>query len=112
MIATQDGKPLPTYRTTGQVPPERARKLVGKYREIDGERFTHITELNGNVFMQRGSFRYELHAAADDGSIITDDEIGFGREVEMQDEGRLLVSNAVFQRLPDKPPAKTLNIPS
>ena len=108
MIAAQDDKPLPSYRMTGPVPPERARDLVGKYREVDDERFTQINELNGDVFMQRGSFRYELHAATDDGSIITDDEIGFGTKVELQDNGRLLVGNTAFQRLPDEPP---VNIP-
>jgi CubicO group peptidase (beta-lactamase class C family)/D-alanyl-D-alanine dipeptidase len=105
MIATQDRKPLPAYRMTGPVPPERARDLTGTYREVDGKRFTRITELNGDVFMQRGSFRYELKAAADDGSVITDDEIGFGTQIELQDEGRLLVGDTAFQRLPNQPPA-------
>jgi CubicO group peptidase (beta-lactamase class C family)/D-alanyl-D-alanine dipeptidase/predicted GH43/DUF377 family glycosyl hydrolase len=104
MIATQDGKPLPTYRMTGPVPVERAKDLVGNYREVDGSRFTRINELNGDVFMQRGSFRYELRSAADDGSFITDDEIGFGTKVELQNEGLLLVGDAVFQRQPDHPP--------
>lgn len=105
MIATQDGRKLPTYRMTGPVPPERARNLVGRYREVDGTRFAEITEFNGELFMQRGSFRHTLRAAADDGSILVDDEIAFGTEVEQQNDGNLLVGGVAFERLPDEPPA-------
>ena len=105
MTAAQDGKSLPQYRTTGPIPPERATELIGTYREADGEGFTRITEFNGDVFMQRGSFRYELRAAADDGAMITDDEIGFGTEVKLQDSDRLVVGKTVFQRAAGGPPA-------
>lgn len=105
MLATQDGKPLPAYRVTGPVPPERAKELVGTYREVDGDRFTRIAELNGNVFMQRGSFRYEIRAAADDGAILTDDAIGFGTELKLEDAGKLVVGDLVFERQADEPPA-------
>ncbi|HSG72096.1 MAG TPA: serine hydrolase [Planctomycetaceae bacterium] len=105
MIAQQDGKPLPSYRTTGPIPAERARELIGTYREAEGQRFTHITELNGDVFMQRGEFRYELRAAADDGTILTDDSVGFGTEVNLEDADRLVVGGTAFQRVPNDPPA-------
>ncbi len=107
MIATQDDKPLPIYSTTGPIPPERAADLVGTYHEVEGERIAHISELNGDVFMRRGSFRYQLGAAAEDGKIITDDEIGFGAEVSLQDAERLKFGDIVFQRLDDQPPADT-----
>ena len=58
-----------------------------------------VPEFNGDVFMQRGSFRYELRAAADDGAMITDDEIGFGTEVKLQDSDRLVVGKTVFNAL-------------
>lgn len=104
MIAEQDGKPLPAYRTTEPIPPERASKLIGAYRETDGNRFTRITELNGDVFMQRGSYRYALRAAADDGTIVTDDSVGFGTEVKLQDADKLVVGSTTFVRLADAPP--------
>ncbi|MBC8355957.1 MAG: serine hydrolase [Planctomycetes bacterium] len=104
MIAAQDGKPLPTYRTTGAIPPERVSELIGTFREVDGDRFARITELNGDVFMQRGTFQYQLRAATDDGSIITDDEIGFGTKVKLQDNDRLVVEDTMFQRAEDRPP--------
>src|SRR5690606_35859937 len=102
----QDDKPLPTYRMTGPIPPERARELIGMYREVNGKRFTRITELNGEVFMQRGAVRYRLGSAADDGSILTDDPQGFGMEVKLQEGNRLFADNKLWQRLPDGPPAE------
>lgn len=105
MIAVQDKQPLPVYRTTGPVPTERVAPLLGSYREVDGTRLTHITQLNGDVFMQRGVFRYELHADAEDGAIITDDEIGFGTKVDLDADGRLHVGDIIFEKLPDEPPA-------
>jgi D-alanyl-D-alanine dipeptidase len=104
LIAAQDGKPLPAYRTSGQVPPERAKELVGTYREAKGDRFTRITELNGNVFMQRGVFRYDLRAAADDGSMIADDVLGFGIDVKLHDSSKLVVGDATFERAAGSPP--------
>jgi CubicO group peptidase (beta-lactamase class C family)/D-alanyl-D-alanine dipeptidase len=105
LLATQDEKPLPTYRMTGPAPPERARELVGAYREVGGSRTAEINELNGDVFLHRGTFRYDLRAAADDGSLITDDAVGFGLAVEPQADNRLKIGDAVFERLPDEPPA-------
>jgi D-alanyl-D-alanine dipeptidase len=105
MIALQDGKPLPRYLTTGPIPLERAKELIGTYREVNGKRFARITELNGEVFLQRGAFRFRLGAAADDGMILTDDLQGFGSEVKLLDGGRLLVENVLLQRQPDVPPA-------
>ena len=105
MIATQDDKPLPTYRMTGTIPPERAADLVGSFRDVDGDRFTHINELNGDVFMQRGTFRYKLGSAANDGKFITDDENGFGTEVTLLGDGKLVVGDTKFARLEDQPPA-------
>ncbi len=106
MLATQDGNSLPTYRTTGPVPQVRAKELVGTYKEVDGDRFTRIGELDGEVFMQRGTYRYNLRAAADDGTILADDSVGFGTEVRLQDANRLLVGTTAYQRLPDGPPAE------
>jgi CubicO group peptidase (beta-lactamase class C family)/D-alanyl-D-alanine dipeptidase len=105
MIASQDGKQLPEYRTAGPVPAGRAAELVGRYREVDGERTAEITELNGAVFMHRGTYRYQLRAAADDGTILTDDPLGGGNEVRLLDGDRLQVDETTFERLPDEPPA-------
>ncbi len=105
MIAAQDGKPLPSYRRTGPIPPERAKELIGNYREANGKRFVRITELNGEVFMLRGAFHLRLGAAADNGAIFADDLKGFGPEVKLQEGNKLLVENVLLERQPDVPPA-------
>ena len=104
MLAVQDEKPLPDYRTTGSIPADRARALVGRYQQLDGEQDARIEELDGQVYLWRGSYRYTLRAAADDGAIITDDEIGFNLIVELEDANRLLIGDHVYQRLPNEPP--------
>ena len=108
MIAAQDDKPLPEYQLTVPVPAFRAAELIGEYHEVDGERFTRISEFSGNVYMQRGSFRYELRADAKDGTLVTDDAAGFGTKVKLESNGRLLVDSVAYQRLDDGPPA---NVP-
>ncbi len=105
MIAAQDKKPLPRYRQTGKIPAPRAESLVGKYREVDGTRFTRITEMNGVVNMQHGSYRYQLRSAADDGTILTDDPLGFGTEVRLEGGDHLVVGETRFKRLPNEVPA-------
>ncbi|MCA9217481.1 MAG: beta-lactamase family protein, partial [Planctomycetales bacterium] len=104
MVAVRGGKPLPEYRQTTAVPSERIGDLIGKYREVEGERLTHIYELNEKVLMQRGSFRFELRAAADDGSIVTDDVIGYGTKIIRDGAGQLNVGDIQFRRLPAMPP--------
>ena len=88
MIAAQDEKPLPEYRTTASIPPQRARELIGAYHEVDGDGLLHINELAGDVLMQYGSFRRRLGADRDDGRIVIDDEFGYGTEVVPQQEDR------------------------
>ncbi len=109
MIATQDGKPLPTYRNTQPVLLERATELVGNYREGNTDQFARITVSNGQTFMQRGTYRYRLGADVKDGSIVTDDATGFGTTVKLESGDRLLVGDTTFQRVDDVPPA---NIPA
>lgn len=106
MIATQDGKPLPAYRTTGPVSPQRARELVGTYREVDGKQFARLSELNGELFLHRGVFRHQVRAADDDGTLVIDDEIDFGTRVTPQEDNRLLIGETAFERQDDEPPAE------
>ncbi len=103
MIATQDGKPLPMYQVTQTLPIERAVELVGNYKEANSDRFTRITALNGETFMQRGTFRYRLGAAESDGSILTDDATGFGTTVKLESADRLRVGDVEYQRTADAP---------
>lgn len=102
MLATQDGNALPDYRRTVAIPPERIPNLLGKYREVDGESVAHISELSGRVMLQRGTYRHELRAAADDGALVTDDVFTFGTEVEHG--AQLQIGDVPFERLPNEPP--------
>lgn len=107
MLAIQDGRPLPDYRRSIEIPPQRMGSLLGTYREIDrevGGDLAQISELNGRVMMQSGSYRRLLRAAADDGAIITDDVLGSGTEVIRDGENRLRVGDLTFERLPNEPP--------
>jgi CubicO group peptidase (beta-lactamase class C family)/D-alanyl-D-alanine dipeptidase len=105
MLAEQDGQPLPDYRRTQPVAAERARDLAGSYRHAESGRTVHLSELGGQLFMQHAAVRTELRAAADDGSLITDDALGFGTVVRVSD-GKLTIGNMPYQRLPDQPPAE------
>ncbi len=106
MIAVQDGQPLPAYRHTDPVPKERAAQLIGQYREAGGDRFAKISELNGQLFMQRGTYRHELRSASDDGSIVVDDASLYGMAVEVGDAGVLTIGDVAYERLPAEPPAE------
>jgi D-alanyl-D-alanine dipeptidase len=105
MIAQQDGKPLPAYPDVVAVSRERAEKLVGNYREVGGKRFTRITQHYGDLFMQRGQFRHQLRAMDQGETIVTDDPIAPGVQVQLDDDGRLLVGGTTFERLADDVPA-------
>ncbi|MDA1232506.1 MAG: hypothetical protein O2856_17165, partial [Planctomycetota bacterium] len=60
---------------------------------------------HGEACMQRGSYRYRLGSAADDGTILTDDATGFGTTVKLQPGDRLLVGDTSFERVADTPPS-------
>ena len=104
MIATQDGQSLPVYLTTSPIPRERAKSLVGRYRDGNTDRFAQINELNGNVYLLRSSFRYELRSDTNSGSIVTDDLLGYGLQVKLNNAGNLLIGNESFDRIPETPP--------
>lgn len=104
MIAQQDKKPLPEYRTTVSLPTERAKALVGMYRETDGSKFARITELDGRAFLLRGTFRNEIRADKKNGALVTDDVIGSGREIELVDADTLSIGKAKYQRIENSPP--------
>ncbi|MCR9197260.1 MAG: serine hydrolase [Planctomycetaceae bacterium] len=105
MVAAQNEQPLPDYPTTIAVPADRATELIGKYREVNGDRFAEISQLDGAVFLHRGSYRYQLRSRASDGVILTDDETGFGTQVTPGENRRLKIGDTQYARLPDTPPA-------
>lgn len=104
MIAAQDEKPLPDYRTTTPMSPERSAQLVGDYRDPATERVVQIFRDGDKVGIHLGSFQHQLRAASDDGTILVDDVIGFGTEVTQVDSRTLKVGDTLYQRMADQPP--------
>ncbi len=103
MIAVQDGKPLPDYQSTTAVAPERAKGMVGLFRELDGQRFAHITELNGTLSLLHGAYQFELRASSD-GSVMTDDLAGFGTKVGVANSDAINLGGKSYRRVDDMPP--------
>jgi CubicO group peptidase (beta-lactamase class C family)/D-alanyl-D-alanine dipeptidase len=106
-LAQQDGEELPRYRRTGAVPKRRAQALVGTYTDDDGR--ARVVFLNDRLYLWRGSYRYELRSASDDGTILTDDPLGFGTVVRLDSEGNLVVDDRRYSPIVDSippPPAE------
>lgn len=106
MIAQQDGKPFPDYQRTTSIEPRRAKELVGTYKATTGDRIAQIVELGNRVFIENGTFRYELRANQSDGTLVTDDALGFGVKVDPGDANSIKVGDTTFARVADTPLAK------
>ena len=105
MIAYKDKKPLPVYRQTIPIVSERIKQLVGTYKSAEENKFANIVELSGRAFIERGTYRHELKNAADDGTMLADDVIGFGMRVSPVDGNMIMIDDKVYERIADKPPA-------
>ncbi len=106
MIAKQDGQPLPAYQQSVPISPPRAQAAVGLYQEVGGEQIARVYEFDGRCFIKRGSFRHELRADANDGTILTDDVFGQGLKIQLKDTQTLMVGETTYGRVTDKPPAE------
>lgn len=104
-MAARDGKPLPDYPRTVAIDPERAKELTGIYRQVAGDGMAFITQLDGHVYLRRGTFRYELRATADDGRIITDDPLGHGLSISREHADSVRIDEKLHERTDASPPA-------
>lgn len=109
LIAAQDKKRLPDYVQTVDIPADRAKSLVGLYRDSQDARFIRITELNGKTYLLAGTFRYRLGASKQDGTIITDAPHGAGQVISPVNASHLRIGSVDFHRQKTAPPA---DIPS
>ncbi|PQO43961.1 serine hydrolase [Blastopirellula marina] len=105
MLAVQDDQPLPPYAFSAPIAPERAARLVGTYRAVDGDEYAEIEEMAGELFLQHGTFRRGLLADPATGAIAVNDVFGAGIPVELPGENELLIDGKAFARLSDVPPA-------
>lgn len=106
MIAAQDGKPLPQYRTTTEISTERASQLIGDYRDPKTQSLVQIFRDAENLWIHLGTFQHQLRAATDDGTLLVDDVISFGTEVTLVDSNKIKVGDSVYERVADEPPAE------
>lgn len=101
MLAHRAGEPLPEAEPTEPVPPEVARELVGQY--AGDERHVELSEVNGRLYLRRGSFRYELRSRGD--AFVVDDVLLYGPELRREGPDSLLIGDDRYVRLPDERPA-------
>ncbi len=102
LIAQKQGRPLPDWRRTHPVDPQRARRLDGTYRNQDG-RYLELVERDGELYAWRGSLRVRVRARGD--TLIFDDVLSHGGWLVPQPDGSLKYHNGVYTRLPDRKPA-------
>lgn len=110
MLARQDGRQLPEYRTTTQIAPQRAKQLPSLLVSEDGNRWARITRDRGNVFLRHGVYEYELRAAENNGELLVDDFVGFGSQVIPGRDGKYTVGRDLLKpysehKLPGPPKA-------
>ena len=105
MIATQEGKPLPEYPFTTEIAAERLGELVGEYETEAKDAWIRIEQLNGDAYLQRGSFRYALRASVENGQIFTDDVLGSIIEVKTTASGGIQIGSTNYDRVTEVPPS-------
>lgn len=104
MLAIQEGESLTKYPTLSEVPPERARQLDGRFREVDGDKTIELTERNGRLRMHRGSYKMWLKMRGD--ALVTDDLHAQGVVVHLNGVDELSVDGKTYRRVERlQPPA-------
>ncbi|MCR9294473.1 MAG: M15 family metallopeptidase, partial [bacterium] len=104
LIAVQDAQELPEYRRTEPIAASRATELVGRYRSDDSKINAEIFFWKDQLLLRYGDFLHELRAAEDDGSIVIDDLVSFGIQVEIRGADGLLIGERSLRRVPSEPP--------
>jgi CubicO group peptidase (beta-lactamase class C family)/D-alanyl-D-alanine dipeptidase len=102
--AKQDNLSLPVYRRTVAVETQRTQSLVGLYAEVEGARTARITAGGEDVHLQLGSYCYQVRAAEDDGTLLTDDCLGFGLELHDRGDDQVAIGGVTYKRTDDSLP--------
>lgn len=103
MLAIDAEEELPEYARTTDLPKERARQLVGRYRELDGKRRLQIEELNGKASIQLGTYQFQLRSDASSGEIIFDDVLGYGSQVKQLPQDQIEIDRRRYRRVNESP---------
>lgn len=105
MLAVRKGQPRPKIDETAAIPPERARRLAGRYAK-DGKGFD-LTVREGRLFLLplQGGVRRELRSLGDD--FIVDDRLEYGQKLVLREE-ELIAGKNTYTRVsvtkPQPPP--------
>ncbi len=105
MLANKNNQPLPNYSTTVAIDRPRALSMVGDYQQVEGDEVVHVSEMNGEVHLQRGTYRNALRANEGDGSIVTDDVLGYGTKIEITAPDSIKIGVKSYKRNESRPPA-------
>ncbi len=97
MLAIQEGQDPAKYLTLSEVPPERARQLDGRFREIDGDQTIELTERNGRLQLFRGSYKMWLKMRGDE--LVTDDLHAQGVVVQLNGADELSLEGKTYRRV-------------
>jgi CubicO group peptidase (beta-lactamase class C family)/D-alanyl-D-alanine dipeptidase len=106
MVAVKQGQPPPKIETTSPLPPERVRRLAGRYQS--GEKTLDLSASAGRLYLEptrgpgRIEFRAELRQLGDD--LVTDDRVDYGQKITPQGED-LVFHGDTYKRVPVARPA-------
>lgn len=103
MRAARAGQPLPEIDRPIALPPETARRLVGRYGE--GARAVDLMEQSGRLYIlpARGGFRAELRLL-NDSILMVDDRLAYGTKVRLLPNGIVSGSDTLRRSEVRKPP--------
>lgn len=104
MLAVNEQRSLPAFKTSGPVSESRLRQIVGRFRQLDSQREKQIQffRRGERLIVDLGEFRREVRAT--ETGLVCDDEFGFGPVIELDGIDKLKIGERSYQRMPDSRP--------
>lgn len=78
VLAIRNGKALPKYRRTTSVDAQRAKQLVGRYRESATGEVLEVDWIEQKLLLLTENYQRQLRSDEIDGSLVVDDAFGYG----------------------------------
>jgi CubicO group peptidase (beta-lactamase class C family)/D-alanyl-D-alanine dipeptidase len=102
MLAKKEGKPLPEIDLTTPLPPGKSHQLAGLY--TNGDRTLKLQADGNRLLLNHDYLISEVRALGD--RLIVDDPHTYGPEIQVKDDGNVLVINKeTWTRQPSPQPA-------
>ncbi len=102
LLASREGRERPRLTLGTSVPAERAARLAGSYRAVDGARALLVQS------GERLTLEYAGLVATvreHDGALLVDDRHSFGRTIDELEDGALSIDGVLHERIVDGKPA-------